>query len=106
MYGVEVKIRQCLLSENLVELRMAYQTSSVQFGGYARVGYRSVRVERFRQGITAGQLLSAQQAFQNLAEPGVIEIKRLDMPEFSGLSFISKIRMFLDRRTMSFLTKN
>jgi hypothetical protein len=28
--------------------------------------------------------------------PSVVEIKNLGLPEFSGLSFVSKVRMFLD----------
>jgi len=60
------------------------------------MGIRDTRVERFRTKVTASQLKRAAELFQRSRFPSVGEIKKLGLPEFSGLSFVSKIRMFLD----------
>src|SRR5205823_7763828 len=42
------------------------------------------------------QLKQARDLFRRSQPPSVVEIKKLRLPEFSGLSFVSKVRMFLD----------
>jgi hypothetical protein len=42
------------------------------------------------------QLRQAAQLFQKCPPPSLLEIKRLELPEFSGISFISKVRVFLN----------
>lgn len=69
--------------------------ANVVYWGNATAGYGSVRMTRFLTGITTGQLVR----FQALVAQGaatVKEIRRLRMPQFSGISFISKVIMFLD----------
>lgn len=90
---LEKYIQTQLLSSNISQIKDGL--SNVLYWGYYRIGYRKIRLKRFRDEITNQQL----QAFANLmivhkAEP--ISIKKLGMPEFSGLSFISKILMFSD----------
>lgn len=94
MLGVEQEIRDCLLSEDVQTIKNGL--SNVLYWGYARIGFRDRRVQRFREKVTADQLLVARTLFSRLQGPGVIAIKKLGMPEFSGLSFVSKVRMFLD----------
>ena len=94
MLAVEQEIRECLLSEDTQTIKNGL--SNVLYWGYARIGFRDYRVRRFRQTVTTNQLIDARTLFPRLQGPGVIAIKNLGLPEFSGLSFISKVRMFLD----------
>ena len=70
--------------------------SNVLYWGYAQMGIRDTRVQRFRTKVTITQLKQACQLFRRSDLPSVVEIKNLGLPEFSGLSFVSKVRMFLD----------
>lgn len=94
MRGVEEEIRKCLLSDNIEIVKNGL--SNVLYWGYSRIGYRDHRVNEFREKATVDQLSEAQKLFAQLEGPGVVQIKKLRMPQFSGLSFISKVRMFLD----------
>ena len=69
--------------------------SNVLYWGYAQIGYRGTRVKRFRDKVTPRQLEAGARIFQDLVGDGLMQIKALGFPEFSGISFISKIRMFL-----------
>lgn len=77
--------------------------SNVLYWGYARSGYRNYRVNLFRNKITDIQLKSAQQLFKRTQQPSITSIKSLSMPQFSGISFISKICMFLNPQTSAVL---
>ena len=70
--------------------------SNVLYWGYAQMGIRDTRVQRFRTKVKTSQLKQAGELFRRPRFPSVSEIKNLRLPEFSGLSFVSKIRMFLD----------
>lgn len=70
--------------------------SNVLYWGYARVGYREKRIRIFRNQVTKGQLDDAALLFADIREDCLKEIKRIRLPQFSGMSFITKIRMFLD----------
>lgn len=94
MPGVERAILSALRSDDLERVKDGL--SNILCWGYARAGYRDYRVTRFRRKITPAKLSEAQQLFSRTPGPGVIEIKKLRMPEFSGMAFVSKIRMFLD----------
>ena len=62
---------------------------------------------KFRDKVTHEQLVAARDLFKN-EKPSIKELKSLGMPEYSGISFLSKIRMFfsptnsatLDRQIM------
>lgn len=60
------------------------------------MGIRETRVRRFREKVTRTELVRAADLFRRTDSPSVVQIKSLGLPEFSGLSFVSKIRMFLD----------
>jgi hypothetical protein len=94
MLSVEKLIRTDLLSgkTNLVKNGL----SNVIYWGYAQVGYCDYRVKRFRKNVTKKQLENANSLFQNVNGDGLAKIKKINLPEFSGMSFITKIRMFLD----------
>ena len=94
MRGVEADIREDLLADNLTALRNGL--ANVLYWGYARMGFRDYRVRRFRAKVTESQLRKAKTLFQHLEGPGICQIARLRLPELSGVSFISKVRMFID----------
>ena len=97
--GVETQIRAELTYPSLLAVKDAL--SNVLYWGYARTGYRDVRVKDFRDKVSEEQLAQALDLFHSLTRPGpkppaLRAIAALLLPQFSGMSFISKIRMFLD----------
>jgi hypothetical protein len=70
--------------------------SAILYWDYARTGYGDTRVQRFRREVDERGLHRASELFQNINGPAVKEIAGLKLPEFVGLSFISKVRMFLN----------
>jgi hypothetical protein len=100
--------RECLANTKAVEIRIRRDLTSgepecvknglsnVLYWGYARMGIRDTRVQRFRTKVNIAQLECASDLFRRSDFPSVVEIKKLRLPEFSGLSFVSKVRMFLD----------
>lgn len=94
MRSVENTILGCLTSNRPNDVKNGL--SNVLYWGYRRTGYYWTRVDRFRNKVTSQQLQSAIQVFQNLEGTGLRTIKQLGLPEFSNLSFLSKLRMFLN----------
>jgi len=94
MAALEVVIRQMLLAPQQQQAK--FGLANVIYWGNANAGYQMYRVDRFRNKVTPDQLAQ----FQNLVENGTIptlrEIRDIRMPQFSGISFISKIIAFLD----------
>lgn len=70
--------------------------SNVLYWGYAQMGIRDTRVSRFRNKVSRVQLADAASLFSKSSLPSLLKIKKICLPEFSGISFVSKIRMFLD----------
>lgn len=94
MRSVENTIRSSLTSNRPNDVKDGL--SNVLYWGYRRTGYYWTRVDRFRNKVTSQQLQSVIQVFQNLKGTGLRTIKQLGLPEFSNLSFLSKLRMFLN----------
>jgi hypothetical protein len=95
MPQLEVRIRQQLLSISLGDVKDGL--SNVLYWGYAQMGgLTPVRVERFRSMVTSQQLQQASKLFTKYPRPSLYEIARLGLPEFSKVSFVSKVRMYLD----------
>jgi hypothetical protein len=92
--AVEVRIWRGLTSADPEELKNGL--SNVLYWGYAQMGIRDTRVQRFRSKVNISEINRAYVLFQRSTPPSVLEIKKLGLPEFSGLSFVSKIRTFLD----------
>ena len=99
--AVENKIRVDLKSGDLERVKNGLL--NVLYWGYAQMGIRKTRVSRFREKVTDSRLLAAAQLFQTSASPPLLQIKKLGLPEFSGMSFVSKVRMFLDPHTSATL---
>jgi hypothetical protein len=91
---VEEHIATLLYSDEVIDVIHAF--ANVLYWGYEQVGYRDTRVNRFINLATKNQMQRFQQFLLNGALPNMAEIKSLQLPEFSGMSFISKILMFLD----------
>ena len=96
MLPVEHYIRNLLVSNNITEVKDSL--SNVIYWGFANAGFRDHRVSQFRNIVLIQQLVLAQDLFATLEEPGLIAIKRLLLPQFGMMAFVSKIRMFLDPR--------
>lgn len=70
--------------------------SNVLFWGYYRSpGRRDDRVKRFRAGVTPRQLRLTVDVFSSLQGCAICDLKRLKLPQFTNLSFLSKLRTFL-----------
>jgi hypothetical protein len=103
MRSVEEFIRNDLIGGNPASVKNGL--SNIIYWGFARVGFRDSRVETFRNQVTQAQLYDAARYFKDPRGVDLIEIKKLRLPQFSGMSFISKIRMFLDPKNFAILDK-
>jgi hypothetical protein len=94
MRSVEKTIRELLLSNEVATVKDGL--SNVLFWGHYNAGFRDKRVRKFREQVDNQNLIKSANLFQNLQDVGLRAIKGLKLPEFSNVSFISKVRMFLD----------
>jgi hypothetical protein len=94
MLEVETVIRSQLVAGDVTSVRDGL--SNVLYWGYARTGFRNTRVRKFRREVDEQGLYDASELFRTIHGPAVKKIKELKLPEFAGLSFVSKVRMFLD----------
>lgn len=92
--AVEARIKADLISGDLNLFKNGL--SNVLYWGYSQMGIRCTRVRRFRDNVTKDKLCAAIELFHASVSPSLIKIKNFGLPEFSGMSFVSKIRMFLD----------
>ena len=94
MLAVEAAIREMLVSTGIERVRDGL--ANVIYWGYAQIGYRDNRVRRFRNSVTDDQL-GRFLALLGAGDPvGLGTLAALRLPEFSGMSFISKVLAFLD----------
>jgi len=70
--------------------------SGVLYWGHYRVGYRDDRVRNFRARVTETQLLRAIRTFRVLHGSGIVDLCKIDLPQFSYMAFVTKLRTFLD----------
>lgn len=94
MRELEKSVRDALLSDNIADVKNGL--SNILFWGYYRQGIRDVRVEQFKSKVSDESLRKAKEVIRNLNRTGLTEIKNLRLPEFSQMSFVSKLRMFLN----------
>ncbi len=95
MTELETRIQQQLLNSSVSQVKNGL--SNVLYWGFAQMGgLASVRVERFRSTVTEAQLEQASELFAKHRRPALYDIARLKLPQFSKVSFVSKIRMYLD----------
>ena len=70
--------------------------ANILYWGFARIGYRDRRVNNLRGNATDRQLENFQELVSDGRVPTMNEVRVLRIPEYSGMSFLSKILMFLD----------
>jgi hypothetical protein len=93
--AVEARIKADLISGDMNLVKNGL--SNVLYWGFARMKkIRDFRFNRFREKVTRDNLCAATELFHTSGAPSLIKIKDIGLPEFSGMSFVSKIRMFLD----------
>lgn len=92
--AVENKIHQQLRSTNSMDV--LHGLANVIYWGYAQIGYRDVRVQRFIAGASSAHIDEFKTLVSGGAMPTLIQIKDIHIPQFSGVSFISKVLAFLD----------
>lgn len=103
MHVVEEYIATLLYSDEVIDVK--HGLANVLYWGYAQVGYRDTRVNRFINLANENQVQSFHKFLLNGAAPNMAAIKNLHLPEFSGMSFISKVLMFLDPTNYCVLDK-
>ncbi len=100
---IEKYIKDLLISKD--SLMVKNGLSNVLYWGYATSGYRDYRVSEFRNKVTPEQLADFKLLFSQSKKPSMLELKKVGMPQYSGISFLSKIRMFLDPDNSATLDK-
>jgi hypothetical protein len=103
MAAVENKIYKQITSKETKTVKDGL--SNILYWGYARVGYRETRINKFRKNITKYKLKHFIHLLESEPKLSLISINKIKMPEYSGMSFVSKIRMFLDPATSATLDK-
>jgi len=95
MLGVEKFIGEQLHSTDIERVKDGL--SNVLFWGYYRSpGRRRDRVAKFRGSVDSERLRHTVDVFAALRGAAIGELKRLKLAEFGYLSFLSKLRTFLD----------
>lgn len=94
MRNLEAIIRNMLISKKQQQVK--YGLANIIYWGNAKAGYQTNRTFKFYNNVTADQV----QKFQNIVVKqkmlSLQAIKDIGMPQYSGISFISKILMFLN----------
>jgi len=91
---LERHIRAGLIAGDAVRLKDAL--SNILYWGFYRMGFQPARVKDFRAKVTADQMARAAALFPQLTGPGIRRLRDLRLPQFSQLTFLSKLRTFLD----------
>lgn len=87
-------LRDLLLSGDVRSLKDGL--SGILFWGYYRVDYRDRRVKTFRDQVCDVHLQNASEIFPTLEGTGLALLKRISLPQFSNMAFITKLCTFLD----------
>lgn len=95
MSEVELLIQRDLRSDSNLVVKQAL-ANVIHWGWAQKTGLQAVRRERFLTGVTDDQISEFMILVADNVVPRLQDIYRLGMPEYSGVSFISKILMFLD----------
>jgi len=101
--AVEAKIKADLICGD--PKRVKNGLSNVLYWGFARMAIRDTRVGVFRNNVTDDGLDRAAKLFCTSISPPLTAIGKLELPQFSGVSFVSKIRMFLNPETSATLDR-
>ena len=94
MQELEIAIRQMIFMSDLEHIK--YGLANVIYWGNANAGYQMYRVKCFMDNFSYEQVARFKDLINNRKIPTLQDIKRIRMPQFSGISFISKVTAFLD----------
>ncbi len=94
IFDLEIVIRGLLLSHQPQQVK--YGLANVIYWGNANAGYKEYRVNLFMNNVTNQQIQQFQDLVANGDIPTLQSIRQLRMPQFSGISFVSKIIAFID----------
>jgi hypothetical protein len=94
MRKLESYLKEKLLSTNPVEVK--WGLANIIYWGYLNAGYCMSRVQEFLDKIKQKHIQDAITLFSKIKGDGLMEIKKINLPQFSNMSFVSKLRMFLD----------
>ena len=94
MREVETEIRSQLVS--LDPERVRHGLANVVYWGNRTGGYYKARFNKFLKQVGLEQLERAKNVFPKLRGPGLMELSAFRLPSFSRMTFLSKLRMFLD----------
>ena len=94
MAEVECVINKQLTTDLIDHVK--FGLANVVYWGNATAGYQTYRTNQLLQGVTNEQLNNFNQLVSSSKIPTLHQIKTLKIPQFSGISFISKIVTFLD----------
>ena len=76
--------------------QVKYGLANIIYWGNAKSGYQKNRTFKFLNKVTPNQLRNFQSIVASPKMLSLRAIKKIGMPQYSGISFISKILMFLD----------
>ena len=94
MPNLETIIHNMLTSQKQQQVK--YGLANIIYWGNANSGYKKYRTCQFLNNVTVAQLQKFQSIVVNQKMLSLRAIKKIGMPQYSGISFISKILMFLD----------
>lgn len=94
MSVLEIIIKDLLLSSCLQQVKDGL--ANIVYWGNANAGYQMYRTNRFMDNVTNEQIRQFQSLVLDGNVPTLQQIKQIKMPQFSGVSFISKIIAFID----------
>jgi hypothetical protein len=94
MRELEAFLKSQLVSEDIKVLKFAL--ANIVYWGNMNSGYCMTRVDRFLKGINEEKLEKAKDLFAEIKGNSLKDIKEIGLPQFSNISFVSKLRMFLD----------
>ena len=94
MGKLEPIIHNMLISKKQQQVK--YGLANIIYWGNANAGYQKNRTYKFLNNVTPAQLRDFQSIVANPKMLSLQAIKKIGMPQYSGISFISKILMFLN----------
>lgn len=103
MLEVEAVLAGQLRSKEVVITK--HGLTNVLFWGYAQIGYRQNRIDIFLKNVSDQQIIEFQRLLAANNIPTMKAIQHIGLPQYSGISFISKILMFLNPSAYCVLDK-
>ena len=94
MIEVETEICRQLRSQEVRIIK--YGLANILYWGFAQIGFRQNRIDNFMNNVSDRQIIAFRALIRANQMPTMRAIKVIGLPQFSGMSFVSKILMFLN----------